>query len=423
MKTKLLFLGIDTTTRYAVEYARSKGVYTIITDYNTPEQAPLKRLADEYWMINVADIDTLEAKCREEQVTAVFAGNHEFCLDMTKELAQRLGLPFCASDLSWACTRDKALFKEYCIQAGLDVPKRYELQWPITEEMLDRIDLPVIVKPVDACASRGITVCHSRENLKDAYEYALQFSDSGNIIVEDYIEGEFVAAHFYVHDGKTYLTNVNFNVMTTAGATSMESGFAAVKHKRYTQFIQDNLMDRFDKLIKSMDINHGPVMIQGIPYNGRFYVFEMGSRLDGIGDFTLGKPLFGFSLVEAMVDFALGRTYPYAGQSYLNTNKNRVGIILLIRANPGVVSRVDKGVLSSVKGVDVVLERFRVGDEIRETRNMTQFAYFLSIVNESLTETIETIKQINEKLLLLDENGNNLLIPFTRFDALSEILC
>ena len=59
-KSKLLFMGSSTGTKEALIYAKSLAVYTIITDYNPPEKNLLKMLADEYWMIDVADLVTLE---------------------------------------------------------------------------------------------------------------------------------------------------------------------------------------------------------------------------------------------------------------------------------------------------------------------------------------------------------------------------
>ena len=81
---KLLFLGCSVGTEEALEYAKETGIYTILTDYNPPEISTLKKVADEYWMTDVADVDELEEKCRQENVTGIFAATSEFCLDMAK---------------------------------------------------------------------------------------------------------------------------------------------------------------------------------------------------------------------------------------------------------------------------------------------------------------------------------------------------
>ena len=139
MNTRLLFMGVDNSVMEALEYAKSKGIYTIVTDYNPPEKVKEKQIADDYWMINVADLDALEQKCREEGVTNIYAGNHEFCLDQCKKLCERLGFPFYASDEGWRAARDNAFYKQVCQECGLDTPKRYHLDENFTQEDLDTL--------------------------------------------------------------------------------------------------------------------------------------------------------------------------------------------------------------------------------------------------------------------------------------------
>ena len=91
---KLLMLG--TTGRGTKELlleAKRRGIYTIVTDNLSVEKAPLKLLADEYWMISTADIDVLEEKCREEGVAAIMNGISTFNISVCMELCKRLNLP------------------------------------------------------------------------------------------------------------------------------------------------------------------------------------------------------------------------------------------------------------------------------------------------------------------------------------------
>ena len=58
---KLLMLG--TTGRGTKELlleAKRRGIYTIVTDNLSVGKAPLKLLADEYWMISTADIAAIK---------------------------------------------------------------------------------------------------------------------------------------------------------------------------------------------------------------------------------------------------------------------------------------------------------------------------------------------------------------------------
>ena len=54
---KLLMLGTSKASCEMIEYAKSQGIYTIVTDYLAPEKSKAKLIADEYWMIVLALAD------------------------------------------------------------------------------------------------------------------------------------------------------------------------------------------------------------------------------------------------------------------------------------------------------------------------------------------------------------------------------
>ena len=134
---KLLMLG--TTGRGTKELlleAKKRGIYTIVTDNLSVEKAPLKLLADEYWMISTADIDILEEKCREEGVAAIMNGISTFNISVCMELCKRLNLPCYCTPESWHYTIDKRQFKDLCISCGVPVAKDYYLSKTPTEKEL-----------------------------------------------------------------------------------------------------------------------------------------------------------------------------------------------------------------------------------------------------------------------------------------------
>lgn len=64
---KLLMMGTSLASKEIVNYAKSQGVYTIVTDYLEPEKSTAKLISDEYWMINTGAIDELE-KSAEKRI-------------------------------------------------------------------------------------------------------------------------------------------------------------------------------------------------------------------------------------------------------------------------------------------------------------------------------------------------------------------
>lgn len=118
---KLLILGTSTGSVQIVNYAKSIGIYTIVTDFFSIEQSEAKRYADECWNISTADVNQLEKKCIEENVDGVFAGVSEFNLDKVLELTERLHLPCYINKNAWGYARNKYEFKQVCKKVGAPV--------------------------------------------------------------------------------------------------------------------------------------------------------------------------------------------------------------------------------------------------------------------------------------------------------------
>ena len=199
---KLLMLGTSYESCEMIKYAKSKGVYTIVTDPRAPEESIAKLVADEYWMINVSDIDLLENKCKEENINAVICGVSEFCLEVAMELCSRLGLPNYCTPQAWHYSRDKADFKALCRKVGAPVPEDYNISNEFLDTDLKNIKYPVVVKPVDMSANRGISYCYTQNELKAAYKYAQSLSKNPKIIVERMLKGKEWYGYYAIANGE-----------------------------------------------------------------------------------------------------------------------------------------------------------------------------------------------------------------------------
>lgn len=153
---KLLMLGTSQGSCEMIRIARAKGIYTIVTDFDLPEKSIGKLIADEYWMINTADMDALEKRCREEQIDGVVCGVSEFNLERTMELTERLGLPCYCTPEAWHFSRNKHDFKKLCKVIGVRMAEDYQLSNPPMDEELSKVKFPVVVKAINLSANRGM---------------------------------------------------------------------------------------------------------------------------------------------------------------------------------------------------------------------------------------------------------------------------
>ena len=124
---KLLILGGNAISEEIVQAAKTLGVYTIVTDWNSPDKSPAKLIADEYWNDSLMDYDTLVPKIREHHVDGIITGFTDSYLLPYQHLCELTGLPCYASKETFELTMDKARFKQACRDNGVEVIPQYHL--------------------------------------------------------------------------------------------------------------------------------------------------------------------------------------------------------------------------------------------------------------------------------------------------------
>lgn len=414
---KLLMLGSSTGTREVLQYARRIGVRTIVADYLPREQSPAKQLADEAWDIDAADLDALEAGCRANHVTAVFAATSEFCLDQAKELCARLRLPFYASEEGWRCARDKERFKQVCVRCGAAVPKQFFVDEQVREADLQDVRFPVIIKPVDSSAQQGQSVCHTPEELAAGCRKAREVSPSGRILVEEYLTGTEVGVFFFLYEGQLMITATTESMPFVVNGR-MNFGFGL--HR--SQFHEDVIRQErklLEKITRQMGCRNGVGFVQMIRRDGVYHYLELGYRLDAIASWTFARRFRGHSTLELMVELALGHDLKLDLERDADPEDGScVSGAYPIWAKEGTVARIEGlDAVQAMDGVTVFLQNYHVGDTVKGVDNMRQIAFSILIEAAGYPEIGQRVAQINRTLRMMDENGKNLLMAYTEFDA------
>ncbi len=416
---KLLLLGIDTSTKHILQYARSIGVYTIVSDMHPSDSSPVKELADENWQIDVKDLDKLENACKEKGVTGVYNGNHDICLEYVRALSLRLFGEFYASDRAWECSRDKREFKKECTLVGLTVPKCYEFSESSIKSGQDGPVFPLVVKPADSFASQGFSICNDLEELKKGIAAALEVSPKRKVVVEEYIDGdEYCLGYIFDQDKVSLFEFAGLYKYTINNVDR----FVYTRHRVKPDIREEYLStihDKVRKLFRNIQAEKGCGFIQMIYRDHTFYPLEFGCRLDGVGSWMTKKLTSGFSVAEYLADVVLHREQPYLEEKSrrLSACTEYCGGEYFPVVRPGKIARVEGlETIKSMDKVEVILERFREGDQVSSANSMYQIAYYISIGASSDEETANKLKKINDILHLYDEDGDEMLYKFEKYE-------
>lgn len=401
---KLLLLGNNKHVDTLISLAKERGVYTIVTDNLSVEQSPCKLMADEYWDINVTDIDLLEKKSIENDITAVLCGAGELCMEASRELCKRLRLPFYVSDRAWEVTNNKILFKNECIKCNIPVPKTYRIDLSSDCKIPDDISYPVVVKPSDSCASLGLHICETEKELIDGFKDAYEKSPSGEVVVEEFCRGtEFMLVYSFVNGKMTLVEHGE-----CYGDLKLGLPFIYCESpSKNIGLLTDRLTEPLKKLFAELDCKDGIAAIQGILDKDKVSVFEMNYRLPGI-DYVNSK-----YCCNILLDFVLEDKMTNANR--IAPEQKYIGYYIWLR----------KGRIETFKGLDIIKEEAAVliydlykktGDEIKENSGMRQI--LLRILFDAEKETIaHAFKVVNDNLVVLDEKGNDMAYRYDYMDG------
>ena len=412
---KLLVLGSDFGTIQVVKEAKKCGLYVIVADLM--EDSPTKKNADEAWLISTTDLDLLEQKCKSENVSAIMFGASDFNISNCRELCRRLNLPiYCENDMIWERVRDKHCFKKICKEVGAPVAKDFVISQQMTEEELDSVIYPVVVKPSDKSGNRGMSFCNNQKELIDAYKLALDISDNKKIIVEKKLNGPEFNVHYVLADGKASLLYFS-STHHQEGQSSNLYSFKCTTSNHLKQYIQevDIYVKRvFEKIGCKEGIAWVDIMRDD---DGKFYLLEMGHRFGGVMTYAPYEKVCGFNTVKWMLECALGKKHTHEDlPKDLNCAYTACAASYhLFTTQGGCVDRIE-GLEKIEKMPNVYIDMpKREKNIVRKNACMG----LIGIYAENVDELCVTLKNINEVLKVKNSFGEEIIIHFDGYDEVT----
>lgn len=409
---KLLVLGGISVIVDIVKKAKKDGYYVIVTD--NLYDSPAKRIADEIWMLSIDDVEGIVKKCKLEHVDGVM----NYCLDPGQkpyqQICEKLNLPCVASFEQFEIMTNKDKFVECCKKYGVNTIPEY-----IYPDEISNIEYPVIIKPVDSRASKGICLCNTKNEFEESIKYAYSFSKQKRIRIEKYLECPEICVKYFVADGHVFLTSMAdvFTCKETDGRR-VYLGTQTYPSKYYDEYLEKT-NDKVINMIKGIKIKNGALSFTGFYDKGVFRFFDPSLRMGGAQDWMIVKAASGVDISSCLTNFAMTGSMGNI-EEIMKIDKafiNRKSALLYFDLRPGRIALFE-GIkeASIVSGVVCYHQNHYVGDTIESYGTANNVAIRFVISCNSFNEFKQTVLEIQSLIRIEDNNGNSLIVPMYKPD-------
>lgn len=406
---RLLILGGMRFSCEIVKTAKAMGIYTLVADYNKIEDSPAKQIADEAVDLSVVDVDAVVSYVKSHHIDGVFVGFNDMLLPYYAEICENTGLPCYGTKEQFETLIAKDQYKTLCRQFGVPTIPEYDINDT-------SIKYPVLVKPVDSSGSRGITICHNREELEEAVEIGKKASKTGKVLIERYMDGREVTVFWTFQNGNYYLSalanrHVKHNQGKDVIPLPVGYTFPSVFLPKYQNEVEENCK----KMFSHLGIKDGMMFMQCKVEDGTCFVYDLGFRPTGSLEYKILKRVCGYDPLEMMIYHSLtGSMGPEDITAKVNPLFNAPAFNVSCLCAPGMIKEIIgvEEVRSLLEVEDVVLGHVP-GETITEQMRglLAQITVRVLGSVSKKEELLPIMQKIDNTIHLVGEQGEELLLP------------
>lgn len=406
---KLLLVGGLNNTVDLIDLAHRNGVTVGVADYN--ENTYAKSLADYAHNISTYDEEAMVKLCEEGRYDGIITAFNEHLGPIVRKLADRLGMstPYTVEQLQMST--NKKFFKHTCQQFGIPVPQEYVIR-SVEDIRKGELNYPVIIKPVDAASSVGVTPCHTSEELESGFEKAKKASKSGDVIVEQYLPYDEINLTYIAQDGNIQLAAIHDRYFNTEQESATKAPDLYIYPSRYTDLILERYNGNIITMLKGIGVQNGSLFIQAIVKGEELYCYEAGMRLNGCKTYQILEYENDYNTFEHLMELAL--TGSMGKTTQFNPKFKRWYATLNVLGKPGTTIAEVRGekALNTYPWLIHIARRDRVGQTIPadSAGTLVQDTTRIHVMADTKEELVKRIDKVNEMFQILDVNGESIIL-------------
>lgn len=314
---KIMMLGGNYFQTTAIKCAKELGYYVISVDY-LPNN-PGHEFSDEYYNVSTLDKEKILELAMRLNIDGILSYASDVSAPTASYVAEKMYLPTNPYETVKRMTR-KDLFHPFLKENGFFVPSVSTIK--NIDEFITFFENhnDVILKPVNASGSKGVSRVTDASQIEPAYLYAKEYSNEADLVAEEFIhrEGYQIAGDAFIVDGEIRffgLANEHFDASANPLVPVGESFRATLSQNK-----KDYAREEIQRALTLLGFKNGAVNLDFMfDTKGNLFIIELGPRNGGnlISDAIYLQ--CGVNLAEFSIKAAVGDSLD--GLSEISANK------------------------------------------------------------------------------------------------------
>lgn len=394
---KIMILGAGLLQTPAIQKAKEMGLMVTAVDQNP--SAPGFLVGDvEQEVISTINVQAVLEAAKRNKIDGILTLASDRPMQTAAAVAQEMGLVGISRETAKKAT-DKGAMRDALAKAHVPIPFYWKVR---SKQELEEAALEIcgqgyqcIVKPADNSGSRGVTLLpqFSKEALELAYAYSRQYSGSGELVAEEYMEGPEVSVETINLRGVCRVIQITDKI-TTGPPYFVEMGHS--QPSCLPSQVKERICQVAADANAAIGIDNGASHTEIIVTREGPKVVEVGARLGGDSIATHLVPAStGVDMVKACIQIALGE------EPQVEALWQKGSAIRYIQTKEGIIKGI-RGLEEArrMPGIQAIQVVHGAGEKVGTVRNSVDRAGYVIAEADTAQEAVRRCEEALEKIVL-----------------------
>ena len=312
---RLLVLGGPILQKFVIEKAKKMGLYVGVVDINA--NAPAAEFSDEFFIGSIKDKEAMMKVALSFKPDAIMSGACDTSVNTVAWLCKKLNLSGITEECAIKST-DKVEMLNAFVLAGVACPSYQVVKKKEIGSFVPSLPYPFIAKPTDSAGGRGVNLITNNSELKDLIKSSSSSGASGDVLLEECLQGPEVSVEILVVDSVPYVIQMT-DKLTSGAPHFFEIGH--VQPSSLTKEHQEQIAMLAKDAVRAVGIQSGASHVEIILTKDGPKMIELGARLGGdcITSLLIDRSISGLDMTSMAIRLALGNSVKIP--DYCNSGK------------------------------------------------------------------------------------------------------